>query len=61
MPTPVPCCGHACMSADAVNEAIRRLMSQPADQTRAEEYQRLLELWAPACRRAHGNWTTTAA
>ncbi|GAA4689121.1 hypothetical protein GCM10023347_51250 [Streptomyces chumphonensis] len=45
----------AAAAAD-VNDAIRRLMEQPADTRRAEEYVRLLSLWAdttPA-------WTTAA-
>lgn len=30
---------------DAVNDAIRRLMDEPADEDRAETYARLLVLW----------------
>lgn len=60
MPTPSPRCGRACLSADAINDAIRHLMSRPADQARAEEYQRLLELWANVCPPELHCWATAA-
>ncbi|MFH7336631.1 hypothetical protein [Streptomyces sp. KHY 26] len=60
MPTPSPCCGRACLSADAINDAIRRLMSRPADKARTAEYQRLLEQWADTCPREDHCWTTAA-
>ncbi|MBW1595749.1 hypothetical protein [Streptomyces sp. JJ38] len=45
--------------ADDVNAAIRRLMEQPADARRAEEYSRLLTLWARAASDTSA-WTTAA-
>ncbi|MBW1602768.1 hypothetical protein JJV70_11735 [Streptomyces sp. JJ66] len=49
--------------ADDVNAAIRHLMEQPADSRRAEEYVRLLSLWAQATTPPTGataTWTTAA-
>ncbi|WP_340560995.1 hypothetical protein [Streptomyces sp. GSL17-111] len=43
-------------AAADVNDAIRRLMEQPADTRRAEEYVRLLSLWADTTT----DWTTAA-
>ncbi|MGW2770028.1 hypothetical protein [Streptomyces sp. NPDC001275] len=45
MATPPPHCERACMSAEAVNDAIRRLMDEPSTPQRAEAYRRLLEVW----------------
>ncbi|MGW3512117.1 hypothetical protein [Streptomyces sp. NPDC000994] len=33
------------MSAEAVNEAIRRFMDEPSTPQRAEAYRRLLQVW----------------
>ncbi|WP_157839995.1 hypothetical protein [Streptomyces megasporus] len=38
--------GPYCPAQEEVNDRIRHLMEQPADEQRAEEYARLLHLWA---------------
>ncbi|MYR56103.1 hypothetical protein GTY54_07505 [Streptomyces sp. SID625] len=60
MPYCSPLDGDAHASVGAINEAIRCLMSRPADQTRAEQYQELLVEWAAACRLGAVCWTTSA-
>lgn len=52
------CC--PCPALTDVNDAIRRLMSRPADRSRTEEYGRLLKLWADACPQDGSCWTTAA-
>ena len=46
--------------ADEVNALIRRLMDEPADQRRAQEYERLLALWAEATRADGSDWGKAA-
>jgi hypothetical protein len=61
MPIPPAHCGRACTSADAINEAIRNLMSQPVSRERTEEWARLLEQWADAhCRGCPCYWAPAA-
>ncbi|MEU8870413.1 hypothetical protein AB0D24_04470 [Streptomyces javensis] len=45
---------------DEINDRIRLLMNQPADKRRAEEYTRLLVLWAAATAANRSGWGTAA-
>ncbi|WP_405759414.1 hypothetical protein OG234_13065 [Streptomyces sp. NBC_01420] len=60
MPRTRPLGPLCCPDLTDVNDAIRRLMSRPPDPARAEEYGRLLELWATACPQDGSCWTTAA-
>ncbi|MGW4731858.1 hypothetical protein ACWEQC_22290 [Streptomyces shenzhenensis] len=46
MPTTPRPHGQVTPALDDVNDRIRHLMGQPASPSRAEEYRRLLDLWA---------------
>ncbi|WP_181383797.1 hypothetical protein [Streptomyces sp. NWU339] len=51
MPSLLPPCGLPCLSADAVNDAMRRLMrDEPDTPERRETYRRLLERWCALTR-----------
>jgi len=50
MPTPPRPHGQVTPALDDVNDRIRNLMGQPASPSRAEEYRRLLDLWAELTR-----------
>ncbi|MEU4891164.1 hypothetical protein AB0B12_03760 [Streptomyces sp. NPDC044780] len=45
---------------DEINRRIRHLMSRPADKRRAEEYTRLLVLWAEATAGNGSDWGKAA-
>ncbi|MBT3161535.1 hypothetical protein HTV80_00200 [Streptomyces sp. Vc74B-19] len=45
MPSSLPPCGHCCPSADAINDAIRRLMAEPDTPERRDRYHQLLAQW----------------
>lgn len=45
MPSSLPPCGHCCLSADALNDEIRRLMAEPDTPERRDRYQQLLAQW----------------
>ncbi|MEV0016721.1 hypothetical protein [Streptomyces tendae] len=59
MPSPCPPCGRPFLCSTSVNDAIRALMSQPADENRATEYGRLLELWAQVRDQGTGIWANS--
>lgn len=50
MPSSLPPCGHCCLSANAINDEIRRLMTAPDTPERREHYQRLLTQWCALAR-----------
>ncbi|MER8160198.1 hypothetical protein [Streptomyces sp. NPDC094472] len=61
MPTVFRPGGRAMTSAlDEINDRIRILMDEPADKRRAEEYTRLLVLWAEAAMADGSGWGTAA-